>query len=449
MAAKRSTSTGSKSKNQKKPADQAEDTLSSAKDPDIIDAVAEPVVDAEITDAQPPEADEPSPSDAVEATDTGIREADAPSDLSAEEPTDSVDAVDEQQTADAEDQEEAADERADPQPERVVERVVETKSVFVPAVFGGVVAGLLGLAIGASDRLSALLPESMQRSVESEVSAEEVAALRDQIAQLEAQLAQPVEAPDLSGIEAQIAEGLAEQAAAFAAADTALTDRVDALSAQVTELAQAPLEGSVSDEAIAAYENELAAVQSALAQQRAEVEAMIAEAAQMEAEASESARIAQAQAAATRLFAALDSGSAFANEVSELQNLGVTVPDALAAASDGLASLGALQADFPDLARAALSASRDADGGSTGVTGFLQRQLGARSVTPRDGEDPDAILSRVEGALTQGDLAQALAEMEALPDVAKAPLADWAAAARARQAALGAADDLAQSLASN
>ena len=80
---------------------------------------------------------------------------------------------------------------------------------------------------------------------------------------------------------------------------------------------------------------------------------------------------------------------------------------------------------------------------------WLQRQLGARSVTPRDGGDADAILSRAEAALTQGQLDRALQEIDALPDAAKAPLADWQAAVAARLAATQAVDAIAAELTSN
>lgn len=494
MSAKRTKSSDPNTKDQNPLADQSEDSITTETASEVLDAVAdsEPLSETanepqDETSAQddavtedtsntpePETADELQGQDDTVTDDTSEPEAEDAADTdneteavedgvdpSVEEPGEAGDGETQDATDPAEDpvDEIAVDEEAvvetesEPEPqERVVERVVETRSVFVPAIFGGLVAGIVGFAAASTDQVSGLLSGDDQTVAAAEVSAEEVAALRDQIAALEARLAETPDAPDapdLSGVEAQIADGLAQQADAFAAADAALGARLDDLAAQLTELAQAPVEASISEDAIAAYEAELAAVQAALAEQRAEVETMIAEAAEMEADATESARLAQAQAAATRLFAALDTGSAFSTEVTELQSLGVTVPDALVASAGGLTSLGALQADFPTLARTALAAARDETAGSSGFSGFLQRQLGARSVTPRDGDDPDAILSRAEAALTQGDLSAALTELDMLPDAAKAPLSDWSTAAAARQAALSAADDLAQTLASN
>ncbi len=485
MSAKRTKSSGADKKDQKPPADTSEDSTTTSTTPEIIDAVVEPVADPETTEVVTEEAPtveqaaggettEPPTSesddllvlgDDVEIVDESIERIGENTVETAEDDSEELSETtedigdetltDDETPADEVDAETVVETETEPAPEpqeRVVERVVETRSVFVPAIFGGLVAGVVGFAAASTEQVSGLLSGGAEPATVAAATAEEVAALRDQIAELETRLAETPEAPespDLSGIEAQIADGLAQQADAFAAADATLSARLDAFAAQLAELAQAPVEASISEEAIAAYEAELAAVQEALAQQRSEVEAMIADAAQMEAEATESARLAQAQAAATRLFASLETGGAFSAEVTELQSLGVTVPDALIAAAGGLTPLGVLQSDFPDLARTALAAARDETAGSTGFSGFLQRQLGARSVAPRDGDDPDAVLSRAEAALTQGDLTGALSELDGLPDIAKAPLSGWSDAATARQAALDAADDLAQSLASN
>ncbi len=487
MSAKQTKSSGSENEDQTPSADALDERPLTAtpSDSDSSDAAVEPEPGVERTADTTTDVGEktstPEPEDTVLRDDEpDVAEIETEADAKAGQPegedlSDTVQDVDEERPTDDgsvlkdEDEqltdavEETADEapsdetvvepEPEPQPQdRIVERVVETRSVFVPAIFGGLAAGVIGFAAASSGQFSGFFSEEAAPAAEAEVSAEEVAALRDQIAALEVRLAEPAEpapAPDLSGIEAQIADGLARQLEAFTAADAALTARLDEIAAQLTVLEQSPVEASLSEEAIAAYEAELAAVQAALTEQRAEVEAMIADAAQMEAAATESARQAQAQAASTRLFVALETGESFVAEVTELQSLGVTVPDALVASSEGVTPLGTLQAEFPDLARTALAAARNETAGSPGFSGFLQRQLGARSVTPRDGDDPDAVLSRAEAALTQGDVAEALVQLEGLPDVAKAPLSGWSDAAIARQTALIAAEDLAQSLTHN
>jgi hypothetical protein len=73
---------------------------------------------------------------------------------------------------------------------------------------------------------------------------------------------------------------------------------------------------------------------------------------------------------------------------------------------------------------------------------FLRSQTGARSLAPRAGDDPDAVLSRAEAAVRDGRLREALAELEALPPAAAAELAPWRARAEQRVEALDALDEM-------
>ena len=105
--------------------------------------------------------------------------------------------------------------------------------------------------------------------------------------------------------------------------------------------------------------------------------------------------------------------------------------------------------DFPDAARAGLAAARAEaapEDGANHVLNFFRDQVGARSVTPREGSDPDAVLSRAEAALRSGDLAETLAEVDTLSDAAQSAMGDWIARAEARAAAQGAAETLALEL---
>ncbi|WP_408635231.1 COG4223 family protein, partial [Paracoccus binzhouensis] len=60
---------------------------------------------------------------------------------------------------------------------------------------------------------------------------------------------------------------------------------------------------------------------------------------------------------------------------------------------------------------------------------FLRVQTGARSVEPRQGDDPDAILSRADAAVKAGDIKGALAEIGSLPQPGQDAMADWTARA--------------------
>ncbi len=110
-------------------------------------------------------------------------------------------------------------------------------------------------------------------------------------------------------------------------------------------------------------------------------------------------------------------------------------------AETGLPTLASLTETFPEAARAALEAALRAQSGgglADGFWSFLRIQTGARSLTPQDGDDADAVLSRAEAALRAGDLAAALAELAALPSEAQTALAPWVAEAEDHRAAAAA-----------
>ena len=151
------------------------------------------------------------------------------------------------------------------------------------------------------------------------------------------------------------------------------------------------------------------------------------------------------RAALSEVTAALTDGEPYAEPLGTMQENGVTVPDALAApASEGVPTLSALVEEYPPLARDALSAARmaesETEGGTERFATFLSNQLGVRSVTPREGDTADAVLSRAEAALRSGDLPAALSGLGTLPDEARAPLADWISRAQTRADAVAAAD---------
>jgi hypothetical protein len=198
-----------------------------------------------------------------------------------------------------------------------------------------------------------------------------------------------------------------------------------------------------------------------MAAQQAEMARMVEEAGQrLDAAQSTVAEIEQAatanatatlrRAVIASLQAAIDSGEPFDNLVAELGSTGLATPDALAvAAGEGVPTLGALQDSYPEAARAALAAARAeglaADGGNR-FTAFLRSQLDVRSVEPREGDDPDAILSRAEAALQEARLGDAVAEIATLPEVVRAPMTDWVAAAEMRMAAVAALQSLTEAL---
>ncbi len=152
---------------------------------------------------------------------------------------------------------------------------------------------------------------------------------------------------------------------------------------------------------------------------------------------------------------ALSAGLPFAATLTDMKNAGVTdLPTSLASASNGIATMAELRADFPEAAHAAIRASILAsagDGMFASVSAFTKAQVAGRSLTPQDGLGPDAVLSRAEAALKRDDLNQALTEIDALPTAAMSPDGDgamdmWLANATELQDALTAFDTLQASL---
>ncbi len=280
---------------------------------------------------------------------------------------------------------------------------------------------------------------------------------------------------DTSALQAQVQQVQGELAAlqsqldalaSRSAADTGLADRVAALEArplppdlsrdlaevkaQLADLSAMP--GSSDATALKALQDQVAALASAPASVPAEVEAAIAaardqlSAATAEAEARVKGLV--TAAALRQLSAALDSGAPYAAALADLadQDLPAVLTDH---AASGLPTLQSLRASFPDAARASLEDARRADMGASWtdrIATFLQAQTAARSLTARQGNDPDAILSRAEAALAQGDLATALAEIAALPDAGKPAMAEWQAQAQLRLDAAKAIAGLGQAM---
>jgi hypothetical protein len=172
----------------------------------------------------------------------------------------------------------------------------------------------------------------------------------------------------------------------------------------------------------------------------------------LRAETEATARAAVARGALLRVQAALDSGAVFDAALADLAGAGIAVPAALADNAGGVPALSVLQAEFPEAARAALAAAVSQPAGDTlgnRLGSFLRAQTGARALTPRDGDDPDAVLSRAEAALRAGDLDGTLALVDALPPEAQAQMAAWRARADTRSRAAAALAELAATLAQN
>ncbi len=313
------------------------------------------------------------------------------------------------------------------------------KGGFLPMLLGGVVAGGIGFgahyllsqdAGGQAPEIAALQAEITELRAEL-AAAPDLTALEAELAELRAALGDPDAATDSLDVAGQIAAEIDALRAEFAqdeagAVDPAVLDRLDGLRSDLSETA-ARLDGFEAD--LAARDTRISALQDELAELRDLAENRLT--------AAETALdTALARAGLDMLRAALNSGGAYPDALSLLREAGVTVPDTLAThAPGGVPTLEALQDSFPEAARAGLRAAlQDMPAETAGerITNFLRAQVGARSTTPREGDDPDAVLSRAAAALEAGALDTALMELDALPEPALVAMQDWRRAAQAR-----------------
>ena len=321
------------------------------------------------------------------------------------------------------------------------------KTGFWPVALGGVVAAGLGAA-ATIYALPHLPPEWQPAGQAVPADQGDVAALAQQaarsaVAEELAAMPAPAGVPDdlearLTALEDRPAPTDQSGGQEFSDQLQALTQRLDEQQSRLEQLASS---GSFDPEAAGALQQQ---IESAAADAEARLEAARAEAEELQQAAEESTRRAEAVAAIASLQAALDRGVTPEDARSTLEGAGLETPEALAAE---VPSLTSLQADFDEAARAALRASlRDSSASGQGnlLTNFLRAQTGARSIEAREGDDPDAVLSRANAEIEAGRIAPALSQIDALPEAGRnAPaMADWLARANAYTQAQTALTDL-------
>ncbi|QYX57387.1 hypothetical protein K1T73_03010 [Roseovarius sp. SCSIO 43702] len=308
--------------------------------------------------------------------------------------------------------------------------------------FGGfVLGGLLAACIGAVAAYI-LLPETGLLTRAD--NGESVAALETRIEEQSSRIAALAE--QVSGAETASPDATVDLAPLEGAVSD-LSDGLDRMGARMDEIETrlAELESRPTGDGTASgpSSQDVAALRDRLDEQARQLDALMAEAARQEEAAQAAAEATLRRAALTRVETALDTGTPFEAALSDLRDAGQDIPDALSrVAETGVPTLAALQTSFPDAARAALATARReglGEGQASGFSGFLSSQLGVRSLEPREGSDPDAILSRAEAALREGRLGDALAELESLPEAPRAELSAWMSDATTRLEAINAA----------
>ncbi|MBV7410958.1 COG4223 family protein [Maritimibacter sp. DP1N21-5] len=330
--------------------------------------------------------------------------------------------------------------------------VVQQKSTggFAGLVAGGLIAGILGF--GAAQYANGGWPFGSDQDPTGDAIAQNAGRIDDLTAQLgQAESAIAALEADTSALDA--GEALRGDLEAVQGSVTDLSERLDAMAGRLDALEKmAPGDSAEAAEAAAAaYERELADMRAMLDSELNTIRENQAAAEELQAQAAANAQAASARAALSRIMAALDTGQPFNESLSELTTAtGEEAPQALASvASDGVPTLATLQEQFPESARAALDAAlRQAveDGTIGRGEAFFRVQFGTRSLEPKEGDDPDAILSRAEFALHNGRLDEALSEVATLPDAAQPAMAEWVDLAETRRDAIAAGSALADSL---
>ena len=340
---------------------------------------------------------------------------------------------------------------------------------FMTLLLGGVIAGIIGFLMseykvfgsGGEDRVAVLeqrvsdqsgqIAQANAQAVEAAEAAAAASLAAGQASEAVAGAATP---GDIAAVREEIAALPAPETGSDADLDMRLTGVEAQLADLSAQLANMPTDTGASSETLDAYAAQLATLQEELDGQRAAIADATAAAADARNSVADETRRISVQAALAQIGAALENGAPFIDATSGLETAGgITVPAALAdTAASGVATLAALQDRFPDAARAALSVSiRETSGGGAmdRFGAFLRSQTGARSLGAREGDDPDAVLSRAEAAVQSGDVATALSELAALPGSGQDAMASWTTDAQARLAAASAWAELSAATNSN
>jgi hypothetical protein len=311
---------------------------------------------------------------------------------------------------------------------------------FFAPILGGALAGVAGFALSHFNVFGLAAPDASA----------EIAQISARIEDFTAQQAAATEtiAGDISAADARIAALETKPAP-----DAPDLSRLDGLEERLAAIEAVPADGTASNAALASKIAELERRLTALpaTQPSADVQKRLDEAlARLDsAEAAASANAAEAEAAADAakrtqalelLSTAVTTGQPFTTELQAVADPGLE--SALTPLSEsGVPTLEILQSGFPDPARESLRLARESsgnDGWTDRLVNFLASQTGARPITPQEGETPEAILSRAEFALSEGRIADALAELDTLDPAVRAPLDAWIAQARSHVAAAAA-----------
>lgn len=354
------------------------------------------------------------------------------------------------------------------------EEHAEEGSSFAARVLTGLLLLLVGAGVGiwAAPKVAPALPAGMKPVADwlmpGQTEAEaRIAELRGELGTVQSQLGTVSAGIDgkIGDVESRIDSAVGDLRNQISQADdTDLSQRLDRLEAslagQTTELTTLKSQitgGEGSGAGVDVYRAELDGMRTeigtlsdkvgGLATQVADVatksdrqiETTQATVEQVQTEAAATVDAATSQAALAQIRAAMAAGGVpFAAPLATLaETPDLTLPEGLSAAGEsGVASMATLRDSFPDAAHAAIRAAIMGGAENGGILdrsrAFLEAQVATRSLAPRDGVGPDAVLSRMEDKLRHDDLAGAIAESDNLPSEAAQAMSGWLDAAKLR-----------------
>lgn len=242
---------------------------------------------------------------------------------------------------------------------------------------------------------------------------------------------------ELARLTARVAGLETNPGTAAPAGDTASTSQIAgdiaALSARLDELAAAPQ--TISDSttqnaaAIAALEADLAALRQASAQTQANLDGVAAKIATLETDLSEGSALEAGQVRLPLIVSGFETafatGRPYDGEVAALRQAlpDLAVPDAvLAQAMTGLKRPDLIARDFNAVLPEILAGRPVGENASwqDATSNWFRGIIALRPTEAVEGEGPEAMVARLEGAIGRGDFVAAKTELDALPPAMRA-----------------------------
>ena len=311
-----------------------------------------------------------------------------------------------------------------------------TQKAGVAEQAAGRLAGLESQAQRVSDSLEA---EAKRENAALASLDKRIAALEGAVAASAAGLDKRLDALDATSAgnapkiaaATELAQRLTTQVASLSADVDAARGEISSLSTRASKLEAGTAPASVGPD-VAALGARIDKVEAALATQKSETRV----APEKPSAEDDPAAIAIIAAAIRDKLAA---GAPFGPELAALGRLGVEPARlaALEAVANGAPTDGALAASFDAAAPKVLAATSNGEQGGA-VDRFLAHMrslVRVRDLNETAGDDPQALVSRIEAESRRGDIASALAAFGKLPEAAREAAGDWPSEAAARQAA--------------